>query len=58
MSRKLREIVRQYQRQLIATRHPAKTEPVAAAKPMLAPRLPETRPHVPTPDYRLRVSHL
>ena len=58
MSRKLREIVREYRRQLVTARRVAKAEPVAAARPMLAPRLPEARPHVPTSDYRLRVSHL
>lgn len=58
MSRKLREIVREYRRQLVAVRRGAKADPVAATKPILAPRLPEARPHVPTSDYRLRVSHL
>ena len=58
MSRILREIMREYRRQLIVKRHDAKAAPAAPAKPMLMPRLPEARPHVPTPDYRLRVSHL
>ena len=58
MSRILREIMREYRRQLILKRHESKAEPTARARPALMPRLPEARPHVPSPDYRLRVSHL
>ena len=63
MSNLVTALIKEYQRRLVMRQRLRRAlgpaEPVIAApKCKLELRRPETKPHVPTPDHRLRESHL
>jgi hypothetical protein len=62
MSKRVTELIKQYQRRLILRRHAIATPdpgfPAPKPKRKLEPHRPDAKPHVPASDHRLRESHL
>jgi len=58
LSNRVRELLRDYRRRFLPTRPASSAQLAGAPKPKLMPRLPEMKPHVPSPNHQLRASHL